>query len=98
MEPRVIDLVVVYTERVEECRAFYTGIGLTFRKEQHGAGPEHFSATLGSTVFELYPAGGRPPTGRLRLGFSLPGGPGREPGRHTVTDPDGRTVDVRISA
>ncbi|NAS21089.1 VOC family protein [Herbidospora sp. NEAU-GS84] len=92
----MIDLIVVYTDRLDECRAFYTGLGLTFEKERHGTGPEHFSATLGSTVFELYPAGDRPPTGRLRLGFTLPSGPGREPGRHT--DPDGRTVDLRISA
>lgn len=91
----MIDLIVVYTERVEECRAFYTGLGLTFEKERHGTGPEHFSATLGSTVFELYPAGDGHPTGRLRLGFTLPGGPGREPGCHT--DPDGRTVALTVT-
>nr|WP_062330268.1 hypothetical protein [Herbidospora sakaeratensis] len=94
----MIDLVVVYTDRLDECHAFYTALGLTFTKERHGAGPEHFAAQLGPAVFELYPAAGKPPTGRLRLGLTLPPGHGREPGLHTVTDPDGRTIALTVTS
>lgn len=92
------DLIVIYTDRLDACRAFYSGLGLIFERERHGAGPAHFAATLGSTVFELYPAGDQPPTGRLRLGLTLPAGPGRAPGHHTLTDPDGRTVALTVVA
>ncbi|GAA4183965.1 glyoxalase/bleomycin resistance/extradiol dioxygenase family protein [Streptosporangium oxazolinicum] len=93
-------LIVVYTDRLDACHAFYTGLGLTFAKERHGAGPEHYAATLGGTVFELYPAGGRRPvTGSLRLGFTVPAGSTVRtltPGRHVLTDPDGRVVDLHV--
>ncbi|MEU8382175.1 glyoxalase/bleomycin resistance/dioxygenase family protein [Streptosporangium sp. NPDC048865] len=94
------DLIVVYTDRLDACHAFYTGLGLTFVRERHGAGPEHYAASLGGTVFELYPAGDRrPATGSLRLGLTVPAGPtarGPAPGRHVLTDPDGRVVDLRV--
>ncbi|GII60836.1 hypothetical protein Skr01_09210 [Sphaerisporangium krabiense] len=95
-----LDLVVVYTDRLEEVRAFYAGLGLEFTGERHGQGPAHHAAVLGSTVLELYPAGERPPTGRLRLGLTLSAGPPcpLPPGRHTLTDPDGRTVAVTVTA
>ncbi|WP_017540632.1 VOC family protein [Nocardiopsis halophila] len=90
-------LLVLYTERLEECRDFYGALGLAFEREKHGDGPEHYAAVLADgTVFELYPAGARP-TGRLRLGLDIDGGRARPPlapGRHVLTDPDGRKVDV----
>ncbi len=62
-----LGLLVLYTERLEACRAFYAGLGLALVAEQHGAGPAHWSARLGpGCVLALYPAGGRPPTGSLR--------------------------------
>ncbi|GII82401.1 hypothetical protein Ssi03_03910 [Sphaerisporangium siamense] len=94
-----LDLIVIYTERLEEVRAFYAGLGLEFTEERHGRGPAHHAAVLGPTVLELYPAGERPPTGRLRLGLTLPAGPASlPPGPHTLTDPDGRTVAVTVTA
>ncbi len=86
------NLLVVYTERLDACREFYAGIGLPLVPERHGDGPAHYAAELpGGLVVELYP--GRPgrTTGRLRLGFTVVD-PGREPGEHVLTDPDGRTV------
>ena len=86
-------LLVLYTERLDECVDFYTGLGLPLRREQHGAGPVHHAAELdGGLVLELYP--GRPDrtTGRLRLGFRVPAGPGLAAGPHRLTDPDGRVV------
>ncbi|MER5644733.1 glyoxalase/bleomycin resistance/dioxygenase family protein [Streptosporangium sp. NPDC002524] len=95
------NLIVVYTDQLDACHAFYTGLGLTFAKERHGTGPEHYAALLGGTVFELYPAGGsRPATGSLRLGLVVPADSVARafaPGRHVLTDPDGRVVDLRVT-
>jgi hypothetical protein len=52
---------VAYTDALKECRTFYAGLGIDFRLEQHGSGPEHYAATLeDGTVFELYPAASQP--------------------------------------
>lgn len=92
-------LIVVYTERLAECHAFYTDLGLEFVHEQHGSGPAHVAATLASgTVLELYPGSAGDTTGRLRLGFEVPARGGREPGRTRVVDPDGRIVELHVVA
>lgn len=96
-----LSLLVVYTERLEECRRFYAGLGLALVRERHGSGPVHFAAELeAGVVCEWYPASARvPATGAgLRLGLrarAVPGGPA--PGRHLLTDPDGRKVDVEVA-
>ncbi|MEO3973846.1 VOC family protein [Streptomyces sp. CAU 1734] len=91
-----IDLIVIHTGRLEACHAFYTGLGLNFAPERHGTGPDHWAAVLGDgAVLELYPAGDRPATGRLRLGLTASGG-SAAPGRHVLTDPDGRTVVLTV--
>nr|WP_026120606.1 glyoxalase/bleomycin resistance/dioxygenase family protein [Nocardiopsis potens] len=93
-----LSLAVLYTDRLEECREFYRALGLDLRRERHGRGPEHFAAVLGGgAVFELYPASGERRTGAVRLAFAVDGAAARpplEPGRHLLTDPDGRTVEV----
>lgn len=89
-------LLVIYTAMLEECRAFYAGLGLVFAKEQHGTGPEHYAAELPGLVFELYPATGTRLTGSLRLGFELPATPDLPPGRHLFTDPESRIVEVVV--
>lgn len=33
------DLIVIYTNRLDACHAFYVEFGLTCIKEQHGPGP-----------------------------------------------------------
>lgn len=94
-------LLVIYTERIDECRDFYARLGLDFARERHGTGPEHFAATLGDgTVVELYPAVGDQVTGRLRLGLAVAGHtltPPLTQGRRICTDPDGRVVDLHIT-
>jgi hypothetical protein len=93
-----IDLIVIYTERLDAVRDFYAGLGISFGRERHGDGPEHYAAVLGPAVLELYPAGARPVTGRLRLGLTVPAGrTALAAGRHTLTDPDGRTVAVTVT-
>jgi catechol 2,3-dioxygenase-like lactoylglutathione lyase family enzyme len=91
-------LLVLYSARLEECRGFYGDLGLSFTAEQHGQGPEHYAAVLADgVVFELYPARPDRESGALRLGFTVTGAaatPPLAPGRHLLTDPDGRTVEV----
>lgn len=95
----ILELAVIYTTRLDACRDFYRGIGLDLVRERHGSGPEHYATTLADGgVLELYPAGGRPETGYLRLGLTAPpkGAGFLPPGRHTLTDPDGRTVVLTV--
>jgi hypothetical protein len=40
------NLLVIYTEQLEACRDFYSGIGLTLVGEQHGNGPVHYAAEI----------------------------------------------------
>jgi catechol 2,3-dioxygenase-like lactoylglutathione lyase family enzyme len=92
-------LLVLYTPALEECRAFYAALGLPLVRERHGAGPEHWAAELpGGLVLEFYPAAPGRVSGAVRLGFAVRGAAARPPlapGRHLLTDPDGRTVEVR---
>jgi catechol 2,3-dioxygenase-like lactoylglutathione lyase family enzyme len=96
--PIRMTLLVLYTSRLEECRAFYAGLGLDFAAEQHGQGPRHYAAVLADgTVLELYPARPGRRTEALRLGLAVAAAaadPPFRPGRHQVTDPDGRVVEV----
>jgi catechol 2,3-dioxygenase-like lactoylglutathione lyase family enzyme len=96
-----VTLLVLYSTRLEECRDFYADLGLSFTVEQHGQGPKHYAAVLAdSMVFELYPARPDRESGPVRLGFTLTGTaatPPLAPGRHRLTDPDGRTVEVHAS-
>jgi catechol 2,3-dioxygenase-like lactoylglutathione lyase family enzyme len=94
-------LLVLYSARLEECRRFYGALGLRFTAEQHGQEPKHYAAVLADgAVFELYPARPDRESGTLRLGFAITGAtatPPLAPGRHRLTDPDGRTVEVHAS-
>ncbi|MGW6916653.1 glyoxalase/bleomycin resistance/dioxygenase family protein [Kitasatospora sp. NPDC054939] len=93
-------LVVLYTPRLEECHRFYRDLGLVFAAEQHGQGPRHYAAVLADgTVFELYPARPERQSEILRLGLAVDGSGAAVPltaGRHLLTDPDGRTVEVHV--
>jgi hypothetical protein len=93
-----MNLLVLYPPQMEECRAFYSALGLTFTAERHGNGPEHHAAVFADgTVFELYPARPGRQTNILRLGLTIEASSANPPldaGRHLLTDPDGRTVEV----
>jgi len=56
------------SDLLKSCQ-FYQALGLALTAEQHKTGPEHYSAQLGATVLELYPAT-TPPT-PTRLGFAI---------------------------
>jgi len=68
-----LSLVVIRSSDIGRLERFYAALGLTFVRHRHGKGPEHLSATLDGTVFEIYPAL-RPEdnTTGTRLGFSVP--------------------------
>ncbi|MCB9441157.1 MAG: VOC family protein [Mycolicibacterium sp.] len=84
-----LDYLVIYVSDLEASAQFYGALGLTLVREQHGSGPVHYSAQLGETVLELYPAQGQPPT-RTRLGLRISGA--EKSG--TYSDPDGNVVEL----
>lgn len=66
-----LTLLVIYARDLEKSLRFYSACGLTFVRERHGTGPNHYATVTSSgTVLELYPAGDHPPT-RTRLGFGV---------------------------
>src|SRR5262245_54899537 len=68
----LLNLVVIRSADIEKTAAFYKELGLVMIKQRHGNGPEHYSAELGVTVFEIYPLDeSRPSTIGTRLGFRV---------------------------
>lgn len=67
-----LNLVVLRSPDLDRAMAFYSKLGLHFTKHRHGTGPEHYSAELAGTVFELYPqTEGGPTTLGTRIGFAV---------------------------
>jgi predicted enzyme related to lactoylglutathione lyase len=64
-------LLVLRVSDIPTAVEFYWALGLTFQREQHGTGPQHFSTVLNGTVFELYPASDRFPVSTARIGFTV---------------------------
>ncbi|GAB3278903.1 hypothetical protein GCM10027589_05170 [Actinocorallia lasiicapitis] len=85
-------VLVIYTASLNECRSFYTSLGLTFTTEQHGTGPIHYAAELPHLLLELYPPRNGRTTGPLRLELHLPTPTTTPPTRRVLQDPDGRTI------
>lgn len=67
----VMNLVVIRSADLERSLRFYSALGITFLREQHGSGPEHLAATLGTVVLEIYPQGSLEKTIGVRLGFRV---------------------------
>ena len=97
MRPRAgFDLLVIHTHVPDACAEFHRAIGLEPVREQHGTGPEHWAVSLDDgTVIEIYPARPDRVTGYLRVDLTLAHSP-LGPGRHRLTDPDGRTIVVTV--
>ena len=66
-----LSLLVLRCENLENSKKFYEGLGLIFRREKHGKGPEHYSAEYDGVVFELYPVKEGLSMDNTRLGFKL---------------------------
>lgn len=68
----MLNLLVLKVKDIEHTVQFYTALGIQFQTEQHGAGPVHYSALLGNTVVEIYPAKSREDvTTNIRLGVTV---------------------------
>lgn len=63
-----LNLLVLRAEEPETLISFYEALGLTFIREQHDAGPLHFSCRAGEALLEIYPAG-KSATTNIRIGF-----------------------------
>lgn len=65
---------MIKTNQLETTRQFYQSIGIQFQKHQHGKGPAHYAAELGSLIFEIYPLSDRKALvdSSTRLGFEIP--------------------------
>jgi len=66
-----LNLLVLRCENIEKTRVFYEKLNLSFQKEKHGKGVEHYSTYIGKMVLELYPLKEEVPIENIRLGFSL---------------------------
>jgi catechol 2,3-dioxygenase-like lactoylglutathione lyase family enzyme len=110
MTVSAITLIVLRCADVERTHEFYEALGLALVAEQHGAGPRHYSTTIGRTVLELYPRRGSETRG-VRLGLSVSdlatvvravervGGrvvrtEATQPPSAIVEDPDGHTIEL----
>ncbi len=66
-----LNLVVLRSSDLDRASVFYSKLGLQLTKHRHGNGPEHYAASFGGTVFELYPLGKGPSTAGVRIGFEV---------------------------
>lgn len=66
-----LDLVVLRAQDPHRLATFYECLGTKFIDEKHGKGPEHKSAMLGETVFEIYPCGANENSSDSRVGFKV---------------------------
>ena len=67
-----LNLVVIRSSDIERAVQFYRSLGLSFEKHRHGNGPQHYSAQLGNTVFEIYlRRNDNDRTTAVRLGFRV---------------------------
>ena len=73
MPDLALNLVVIRSADLERAARFYGALGLSFVKEKHGDGPEHYAGEIGPTVFEIYPctSEARSSAG-VRFGFRVP--------------------------
>lgn len=51
-----LDAIVLRTNDLERCAAFYRAVGLQVKEEKHGDGPAHFACELGGVHFAIYGA------------------------------------------
>lgn len=52
-----LNLLVLRCADLDLAARFYAALGLDLVVEQHGSGPQHYSARSGAVLLELYPAG-----------------------------------------
>jgi lactoylglutathione lyase len=109
-----LSLVVVRCADLVKSRQFYETLGIVFTPEQHGSGPHHYSARLGATVLELYPASDSTTPVRIGIGVVdvhaavaaarafadcvIRFDPDRSPQSALLRDPDGNKIELTARA
>lgn len=68
----ILSLIVLKSKDIEKLKGFYECLGLSFVKEKHDKGAEHYACQIDTIVFELYPlkTGSEADT-TTRLGFQV---------------------------
>jgi lactoylglutathione lyase len=67
-----LNLVVIRSQNIKQSAIFYQNLGLSFEKQQHGNGLEHFASEVSGITFEIYPCTPKTlPTTATRLGFRV---------------------------
>jgi catechol 2,3-dioxygenase-like lactoylglutathione lyase family enzyme len=67
-----LSLLVIKCSNLDRSKVFYEALGVTFAKEKHGKGPEHWASTnLPDSVLELYPSRDNKITQNLTFGLSV---------------------------
>jgi lactoylglutathione lyase len=67
-----LNLVVIRATDIDKTKNWYEKLGMKFHQEQHGKGPQHYSAEIDGIVLEVYPASANAkPDGATRLGFRV---------------------------
>lgn len=66
-----LNLLVLRCKDIEKSKAFYEKLFLTFIREKHGKGDEHYASVFDEMVFELYPLKSPYTIDNTRLGFTL---------------------------
>lgn len=51
---------VIRTDQPDRLMSFFAGLGLSFKAEKHGKGPEHWACQVGDFVLEIYPLKKKP--------------------------------------
>jgi predicted enzyme related to lactoylglutathione lyase len=73
MKAAAFHLLVIRAANVQRLADFYSVLGLRFERHRHGQGPEHYSAQIGDSTFEIYPKQSeKDTTTSVRLGFAVP--------------------------
>ena len=66
----MIKFVTLYAQDIDKTVAVYQALGLSFVKEQHGAGPVHWACERDGDVLEIYP-GLEGPGRSVLMGFEV---------------------------
>ncbi len=104
-----VSFLVLYAQNIAETLAFYTSLGLEFKREKHGEGPVHHCCQLDALALEIYPAEDGEICASTMIGITVADldklplpqmsveaaiAPFGEGRRVIIRDPDGRRVFV----
>src|SRR5262249_1909732 len=71
-----LSVIVLWSERFQQCIDFYKALGLPLEEEDHGDGPVHYACEIGTAHFAIFP--GKPGSavargngGGTQIGFQV---------------------------